>query len=627
MDRNSIRLRRPVRTAVHAFMIVAVILMYGAAAWQLYEQRRITIESEQSVNLSIASVLSNNVAHLLRTAEFIQYHVIQRIGEHGMDSLLEPEGYADIHDLSERFPEIAFITVMDGAGNVIANSQNRNPPKLSNADREYFIDHLRGTDLVIGRPVVSRVTGKDVFTFTRALRNPDGRLRAIVLVAIEREYMERLFGTRGKIDTVTLIRDDGIILVRSPQVAINEKLPSTARIFSLVKEADRGSYESFSPIDGKERLFAYSKTGEYPMYLLVGEIKVDALAGWRESFRKTVFVLASATVALFCAGLLILRALSREERTRLRLEEGRRNLEGVLNSMSSHVAILGPDSTILSTNKAWQDFAVQNGYTGQASMVGMNYFDACRSGAGEEAKRIIAGISSVMHGALPHFHYDYECPSPTERHWFTMTVTPLLGKQGSVLVSHKDVTRLKLAEEMLRERAETDSLTGLANRSHFFEQGTHEFALAERHRKPMALLMVDCDHFKKVNDTFGHEAGDQVLVAMAKEMKRCVRNTDLVARIGGEEFVILLPETPLKGALMVAEEIRAAIEAMQVETEKGLIKVTASLGVAEYSALVEDLPMLVRLADTALYAAKEHGRNRVEVGEPPTPEEYSENVL
>jgi diguanylate cyclase (GGDEF)-like protein len=107
-------------------------------------------------------------------------------------------------------------------------------------------------------------------------------------------------------------------------------------------------------------------------------------------------------------------------------------------------------------------------------------------------------------------------------------------------------------------------------------------------------------------------------------MTRCVRTTDLVARIGGEEFTILLPETPLQGALMVAEELRAAIEAMHVDTAAGVIRVSASLGIADYCAGIEDLTTLVRIADNALYAAKAHGRNRVEVGMLPESGQYTE---
>ncbi|GAB3543083.1 diguanylate cyclase [Noviherbaspirillum agri] len=621
MNWNSIRFGLWLRVAVRIFLAVAVLLMYSAAALQLQEQRRITITSEQAVNLGIARVLANNVAHLLRTAEFIHYHVIQRIGEQGLASMTKPEGYVDLHGLAERFPEVAYITVMDGAGNVIANSQNPNPPKINNADREYFIAHLRGEDLVIGQPIRSRVTGREVFTFTRALRDRGGSLQAIALVGIEREYMEQLFKTRGKNETVTLIRADGTILVRSPQVAVNERLPSTADIFSLVRKAESGSYESFSPIDGEQRLFSYSKTGEYPLYLMVSEIKDEVLAPWRESISRTVAVLASASIALLCAGWLILRVLRREERIRLNLEESRRYQDAVLNSMSSHVAILGPDATIISTNKSWQDFAKNNGYHGRADMAGLNYFDVCRRAATEEAERAIAGISSVMLGALPRFQYDYECNSSSEKRWFTMTVTPLLANRGSVLVSHADVTRLKSVEELLRERAQTDALTGLANRGHFFELANHEFGLAHRHKKPLSLMMVDCDHFKQINDRYGHEAGDQVLVAMAKAMQGCVRNTDIVARIGGEEFTILLPETPLRGALMVAEEIRAAIEALEVDSVNGVVRLTASLGVVEYAEAVKNVAVLMRAADSALYAAKKNGRNRVEVGDPTVQQE------
>lgn len=612
MDMSGVKSGKELRRAVHAFLMVAVVFMYTAAGLELREQHRLTLDAAQEVNLSNAKVLSSHLAHILRTSAFIQDHVIGKIRENGLQSVTGQAGFNELHGMAERFPEIAFVAILDSAGNFISNSYMSELPRANNADREYFIRHLKGEDFVIGPPIVSRVTGQEVFSVTRAARDEKNKLQAVVHVGIERAYLVDFFKSRGIQDTVTLIRNDGIILARNPPVAIGEKLPATARIFSLMPNADSGSYEYFSPIDGKERLFAFSKASEYPIYLIDSEIKANVLSPWRKNLFRIALILFSATIALFSAGILLLRALTREEASRAQLEENKRYQESVLNSIPSHVAILDPDGTIVSTNKSWQDFAIANGYSGTADMVGKNYFAACRNAGGNDAEQVVAGISSVMHGAAPEFRHVYECSGPKDNRWFAMTVTPLLSKPGSVLVSHENVTRLKEAEELLRERAETDVLTGIANRRRFLEQATREFELARRHHKPLSLLLVDCDHFKTINDTYGHEAGDHVLVALAGEMKQHLRHTDMVGRIGGEEFAIILPETPPQGALAVAEQIRAAIASAQVDTPAGPIRISASLGVASYSEEMEDLPMLMRAADRALYAAKQAGRNRVE---------------
>jgi diguanylate cyclase (GGDEF)-like protein/PAS domain S-box-containing protein len=160
--------------------------------------------------------------------------------------------------------------------------------------------------------------------------------------------------------------------------------------------------------------------------------------------------------------------------------------------------------------------------------------------------------------------------------------------------------------------AQTDSLTGVDSRSHLFTLAEHEFNYARRYNTEVALIMLDIDHFKEVNDTFGHSWGDVVLKQIAGVLRKTLRKVDRVGRYGGEEFIILLPATGLEETCPVAERIRQQIEALRIETEQGDIQVTVSLGAVEVDLKKDkDVEDLVRRADTALYAAKKAGRNRV----------------
>lgn len=169
---------------------------------------------------------------------------------------------------------------------------------------------------------------------------------------------------------------------------------------------------------------------------------------------------------------------------------------------------------------------------------------------------------------------------------------------------------LAAANQELQVVASTDALTNLYNRRAFMELGEGEMKRAARKGIWPTLLMLDLDHFKKVNDGWGHGAGDAVLRVLAEILKRELREIDTVARLGGEEFVALLPETPLRDALTVAERVRAAIAAKPVAYEGAEIQVTASIGVAAGKA-GQCLDTLLTLADEALYEAKTKGRNRV----------------
>jgi two-component system cell cycle response regulator len=166
-----------------------------------------------------------------------------------------------------------------------------------------------------------------------------------------------------------------------------------------------------------------------------------------------------------------------------------------------------------------------------------------------------------------------------------------------------------LVEESQRLATE-DSLTGLMNRRAFLAQMEVEVARCQRYGLPLAFLLIDIDHFKSINDTYGHAAGDQALAAVGAVLKREMRVPDLEARWGGEELVVALTNTNLRGGEVVAERVRQAIQALKIDTSTGSFGVTASIGVASFEA-PEKLSDLIERADRAMYAAKRAGRNRV----------------
>ncbi|UZP65958.1 sensor domain-containing diguanylate cyclase [Desulfovibrio mangrovi] len=174
-----------------------------------------------------------------------------------------------------------------------------------------------------------------------------------------------------------------------------------------------------------------------------------------------------------------------------------------------------------------------------------------------------------------------------------------------------DVTLHKQVEDQLREMATTDSLTGLANRRHFMQSAEHELHRANRYHRPISMLMVDADHFKKVNDTYGHDVGDIVLTALARDLRQSARRQDIVARLGGEEFALLLPETPHDKAMEMAERLRERIADNQISTGTENLSITVSIGVATYTGDGDSISRLIKRADDGLYEAKQSGRNKV----------------
>jgi diguanylate cyclase (GGDEF)-like protein len=169
--------------------------------------------------------------------------------------------------------------------------------------------------------------------------------------------------------------------------------------------------------------------------------------------------------------------------------------------------------------------------------------------------------------------------------------------------------RLAVVNRRLEETSFTDMLTGLPNRAYARMRLEQEWAAARRGRRPLSCMLIDIDCFKKVNDTYGHDVGDVVLQKTAEAMKHSVRLSDIVCRLGGEEFVLICRDTPLEGAVQVAERLRRTVEANVIRTPGFDSSVTISIGVATRTDDMSHPDELLKVADKLLYAAKHAGRN------------------
>ena len=175
----------------------------------------------------------------------------------------------------------------------------------------------------------------------------------------------------------------------------------------------------------------------------------------------------------------------------------------------------------------------------------------------------------------------------------------------------EEIKQRELLEAHLRIQATTDSLTGLFSRLHFFELSQREVRRQVRRQSPLSLLLIDLDHFKKINDRFGHSAGDQALVFFADTCRANLRETDIVGRVGGEEFAVLLPDTKLEDALELSRRLLRSLSQAPLQVDSAEIHVSASIGVVVVEPGDDGLRQAYSRADQALYQAKAQGRNRV----------------
>lgn len=296
------------------------------------------------------------------------------------------------------------------------------------------------------------------------------------------------------------------------------------------------------------------------------------------------------------------------------MREDRRLTGAVLDALTSQICILDTAGTIQFVNRAWREFALENGGSPLHDDIGCSYLDVCRVAAGpasEEARAFERGVRDVLEGRSDLFEMEYPCHSPTENRWFLGIVTPLKSELRGAVVLHANITDRKRVEIQLAKLAATDSLTSLPNRRFFLEFANREVRRAQQFGVPASVVMIDIDHFKSINDTYGHATGDEVLRRVAKAFSASIRKSDVIARLGGEEFAILLPGAGEAEARRLSEKLCLDLSESEISIGDNGLRVTASFGVAELSARDATIAASLKRADAALYAAKRAGRNKV----------------
>jgi diguanylate cyclase (GGDEF)-like protein/PAS domain S-box-containing protein len=231
-------------------------------------------------------------------------------------------------------------------------------------------------------------------------------------------------------------------------------------------------------------------------------------------------------------------------------------------------------------------------------------------------------VEETFESARPHTKEKLVSFSGGSHVWIEIFTHPVFDESGdvvNVIEYTRDITKRKKAEaerdilvDKLQYLSRTDDLTGLLNRRALIEKLEDEIRRAQRYKTKLAVLICDIDYFKEINDTNGHDTGDRILQIISNLFKESLRSIDIVGRYGGDEFLVILPETAMKGAKEIAERIRSTVEDVRLQREgKEPIKTTVSLGVTEFNSDKENINDLIKRADNALYMAKGKGRNRV----------------
>jgi diguanylate cyclase (GGDEF)-like protein len=285
----------------------------------------------------------------------------------------------------------------------------------------------------------------------------------------------------------------------------------------------------------------------------------------------------------------------------------------LLDSLPAHTAVLDAAGVVVATNQAWQAFADEHLGDRWRPAVGQSFLEACESAAKEgsvQAPAVADGVRGVLGRRQRAFHLDLAEGMGVDELWFSLRVTPLAVEGGGALVTYTDITTRKRAETQLAHQALHDPLTGLPNRTLFFDRLALALARLDRRPTTVAVLFLDLDRFKAVNDTLGHEMGDQLITAMGRRLRAVLRPGDTAARFGGDEFTVLCEEiTGPEDAVTIAERIIGAV-AKPFQLEDADVYLSTSVGIALATSPGDRPETLVRDADAAMYQAKQRGKAR-----------------
>ena len=323
-------------------------------------------------------------------------------------------------------------------------------------------------------------------------------------------------------------------------------------------------------------------------------------------------ITAAAIAILFLLGLFFVERrevlLEKKEKQMMdaKLTESQKRYDIMFADSTIGIAQLSLDGHLLRVNKALCDLL---GY-GESDLLTMNFYHLIHP---NDLNNLKTNIQQLINKNLKNFQSEQLCYRKNgDPIWIMSTLSLLFNKNSTpdyFLIQVQNITQQKKAEERLQHMAYHDALTGVANRNKLEQFITLILAAARRHQQQFALLFLDLDRFKNINDTIGHEAGDTLLQIIAERLRTAVRNTDLVARLGGDEFILVVTDVKkTESVALIAQKILENV--MQAIVIKGReIYITTSIGISIYPYDGQNMPALMKNADLALYRAKEHGRN------------------
>ncbi|MBL1269080.1 MAG: EAL domain-containing protein [Halomonas sp.] len=616
---------RQQRRHVIALYLLALLVMMVLFGWLLSEQYKQEIEAAESRITARANVVAEWAKGVFAQSGQALFGLTELLALQGMtDNEHADELQHSLENLTQYMPMIDEIVILDKEGRVLASGSGRWNADFNISDTTFFKAFKEGRRQEIITPLNLSTSDQRYYLYHgRRFDSSQGDFAGVVISRIVPQVfadsLEQMSVYDG--ESIALVDSSLKFIARYPvpeeQLPIGTTIDSPETVEWLTRGEPTWSINFDSPIDGRKRLFRMLRVGEYPMLAVVGVDLHELLSAWRQ--RTLILTLVMAVIALLGAwgARHYLNRLALAHQLRQRIEEreqARAEAQIAAAAFQTHLGILitDPQGIILKVNET---FSRITGYS-EAEIVGNNP-RMFSSGLHNAAfyRRLWKRVSKT--GNWEGEIWNQRKNGELFPEWLTISaVHSVEGTLTHYVATMSDISERKAAEQEIHQLAFYDTLTGLANRRLFMDRIGTALKELQRHQRCGALLFIDIDNFKQINDTLGHYAGDQVLQSVARRMGQMLRDTDTLARLGSDEFAVLIEGVDSHHAQTaqlverIAYKLLAALNEPITLAEES-IKVTGSIGIAIMASNEYGVDDYLQQVDMALFQAKSNGRHGV----------------
>lgn len=504
------------------------------------------------------------------------------------------------------------VSIANSSGDVFASMQSEYARNIS--DQGYFRQQQRRDSALLIVSETALETGKQKLQFNRRLSKPDGTFSGIAMVSVDPSYFTSGYehARLGEHGVLGLITDDGVFLTKrtGDKITVGQTVDRTP--FMADQDADvgnRGSILLTSSWDGVERYLNARQLYGFPLSVVVGLSRAEQMEDFQQQKHTYLWAATAVSALLIIVAVLLTRLSWQLAKSRRRTRKDQETYYAASEASLDAVFVL----------RCWRnaegsitDFILDNANDRGARLFGKTKAEVL----GKKLCDLLP--QSRNNGILDEFVYVALTGEIQEREWETAMrkvkakwlYRQVMRVEDGVVVIVRDISERKETEARISHMAHHDALTGLPNRTLLEDRINQAIMYAQRYEQSVAVVFMDLDNFKLINDSLGHKAGDELLKVVADRMQNCVRQTDTVVRLGGDEFVIVLHSQSQKSEFITPalQKLREAIaDPIYIDDQK--LEVTSSMGLALYPGDGGDSDTLLMNADAAMYQAKALGRN------------------